>query len=87
MAVLHLTRCLLGCLITCQVADAEDIRAGEPVSLTVALEREAEGEVRPVDAPRFPGRKDENWWLVVGDTANNTLLAIKRVTLQVRLVG
>lgn len=65
-----------------QVADAEDIRAGEPVSLTVALEREAEGEVRPVDAPRFPGRKDENWWLVVGDTANNTLLAIKRVTLQ-----
>lgn len=35
-----------------QVADADDIRAGEPVSLTVALEREAEGELRPVDAPR-----------------------------------
>ena len=31
---------------------------------------------------RYPGRKDENWWLVVGDTAANTLLAIKRVTLQ-----
>ncbi|EFN58670.1 hypothetical protein CHLNCDRAFT_140958 [Chlorella variabilis] len=65
-----------------QVADADDIRAGEPVSLTVALEREAEGELRPVDAPRYPGRKDENWWLVVGDTSANTLLAIKRVTLQ-----
>ena len=33
-----------------QVADTDDIRAGEPVSLTVALEREAEGELRPVDA-------------------------------------
>lgn len=33
---------------------------------------------------RYPGRKDENWWLVVGDTASNSLLAIKRVTLQVR---
>ena len=34
-------------------------------------------------ARRYPGRKDENWWLVVGDTSCNTLLAIKRVTLQV----
>ncbi len=31
---------------------------------------------------RFPGRKDENWWLVVGDSKANTLLAIKRVALQ-----
>ncbi|KAL4451451.1 hypothetical protein ABPG75_007113 [Micractinium tetrahymenae] len=64
------------------LADAADVRAGEPVSLTVALERELEGELRPVDAPRYPSRKDENWWLVVGDPASNTLLAIKRVTLQ-----
>ncbi|PSC69011.1 U5 small nuclear ribonucleo 200 kDa helicase-like [Micractinium conductrix] len=65
-----------------QLADADNVRAGEPVSLTVQLEREGEGEPRPVDAPRYPGRKDENWWLVVGDTAGNGLLAIKRVTLQ-----
>ena len=31
---------------------------------------------------RYPGRKDENWWLVVGDSKANTLLAIKRVALQ-----
>ena len=47
-------------------------------------EREGEGEVRPVDAPRFPGRKDENWWLVVGDPSANALLAIKRIALQRR---
>ena len=39
-----------------QVADLDDIRAGEPVSLTVSLEREAEGELRPVDAPRCAAR-------------------------------
>jgi len=32
-------------------------------------------------ACRYPGRKDENWWLVVGDPKNNTLLAIKRQAL------
>lgn len=36
-----------------------------------------------LDLRRYPGRKDENWWLVVGDTGANALLAIKRVTLQV----
>ena len=33
-------------------------------------------------ARRFPGRKDENWWLVVGDPKSNTVLAIKRQALQ-----
>ncbi|MCD7466805.1 hypothetical protein HAX54_003836 [Datura stramonium] len=30
----------------------------------------------------YPKAKEEGWWLVVGDTKSNQLLAIKRVTLQ-----
>ncbi|KAK9818381.1 hypothetical protein WJX72_011703 [[Myrmecia] bisecta] len=57
------------------------VGGGEAVTMVVELERNFEGELRPVDAPRYPGRKDENWWLVVGDVAANSLLAIKRVNL------
>ncbi|KDD72242.1 hypothetical protein H632_c3646p0, partial [Helicosporidium sp. ATCC 50920] len=36
----------------------------------------------PVLAPRFPGAKEEAWWVVAGDAAADALLAIKRVVLQ-----
>jgi len=68
--------------VSFEVIDADAVSAGEPVTVSVVLEREGEGEVRPVDAPRFPGRKDENWWLVVGEPESNQLLAIKRIALQ-----
>ncbi|PRQ41549.1 putative RNA helicase [Rosa chinensis] len=37
--------------------------------------------VGPLHAPRYPRTKEEGWWLVVGDTKTNSLLAIKRVPL------
>lgn len=70
--------------MTYEVLDDDDVRPGENVTLQVTLERDLEGrsEVGPVDAPRYPKPKEEGWWLVVGDTSNNQLLAIKRVALQ-----
>eukprot|EP00889_Picochlorum_renovo_P000058 jgi/Picre1/27088/NNA_000058.t1 len=67
-----------------EVANKGDIEAGDPVLITVSLEREGAGEQgsSPVNAPLYPGRKDENWWLVVGDVKKNQLLAIKRISLQ-----
>ncbi|KAL8506512.1 hypothetical protein ACS0TY_017413 [Phlomoides rotata] len=70
--------------LTYEVLDSEIVRAGEDISLQVSLERDLQGrtEVGAVDAPRYPKSKEEGWWLVVGDTKTNQLLAIKRVTLQ-----
>ena len=43
---------------------------------------EREDEVSgPVIAPLFPQKREENWWVVIGDTKSNVLLSIKRLTL------
>ncbi|KAF9914159.1 DEIH-box ATPase [Lobosporangium transversale] len=70
-----------------EVEDEDEIKAGQPVVVEVQLEREGdeEEEVTSVPAPFFPTKKDEGWWIVVGDPATKTLLAIKRITLQRRL--
>ncbi|KAK3232115.1 hypothetical protein Dsin_003996 [Dipteronia sinensis] len=67
-----------------EVQDVENVSAGEDITLQVTLERDLEGktEVGPVDSPKYPKAKEEGWWLVVGDTKSNQLLAIKRVSLQ-----
>ncbi|EDQ89655.1 uncharacterized protein MONBRDRAFT_36978 [Monosiga brevicollis MX1] len=70
-----------------EVDDEDDVREGEPVTVTVALTRDESAKksrppVGPVFAPFYPQRKDEAWWVVIGDTTANKLLAIKRVPLQ-----
>lgn len=52
--------------------------------MVVKLQREEDdgSQLGPVIAPHFPGRKSENWWLIVGKADTNALLAIKRVPLQ-----
>ncbi|MCE0481732.1 DExH-box ATP-dependent RNA helicase DExH12 [Datura stramonium] len=70
--------------LTYDLLDGGNVRAGDDVSLQVTLERDLEGGIEsgPVFAPSYPKAKEEGWWLVVGDTKSNQLLAIKRVTLQ-----
>ncbi|KAL2262858.1 hypothetical protein VTK26DRAFT_9245 [Humicola hyalothermophila] len=77
-----------------EVEDPDNIRAGEPAGLRVHIQREVDededeeggggggGEFdATVHAPFYPGRKTENWWLVVGEESSRSLLAIKRVTV------
>ncbi|KAL7083867.1 hypothetical protein ACP275_14G188400 [Erythranthe tilingii] len=70
--------------LTYEVENGDNVRAGEDIRLHVILERDLQGraEVGPVNAPRYPKSKEEGWWVVVGDTKTNQLLAIKRVALQ-----
>jgi pre-mRNA-splicing helicase BRR2 len=69
-----------------EVEDAEQVTAGDLVTLVISLSREAEAtnKVPAVHAPRFPRAKEEGWWLLVGNAADNGLLCIKRVTLQLK---
>ncbi|XP_008218414.1 PREDICTED: DExH-box ATP-dependent RNA helicase DExH12-like [Prunus mume] len=72
--------------LTHEVQNSGNIRAGGEISLLVTLERDLEGrsEVGTVNALRYPKAKEEGWWLVVGDTKTNSLLAIKRFSFQRR---
>ena len=75
-----------------EVHDSDDITAGDPVQISVKLQREVDDEdydeeidetqFGKVAAPLFPEEKQEGWWIVVGDTKTNSLLSLKRVTLQ-----
>ncbi|BFY98347.1 hypothetical protein BsWGS_01387 [Bradybaena similaris] len=67
--------------LTYEVLDKEGIRSGSNVNVTVTLEREDE-ITGPVIAPFFPQKREEGWWVVIGDPKNNSLLSIKRLTLQ-----
>ena len=68
-----------------EVEDPESITTGAPAHLNVHITRETDDEEGEPDttahAPFYPGKKMENWWLVVGEEESKTLLAIKRVTI------
>ncbi|CAD7082565.1 unnamed protein product [Hermetia illucens] len=66
-----------------EVADQDRINSGSTVNVVVQLEREDE-VTGPVIAPFFPQKREEGWWVVIGDPKTNSLLSIKRLTLQQR---
>ncbi|KAE8618809.1 hypothetical protein XENTR_v10009514 [Xenopus tropicalis] len=64
-----------------EVAERDSIRSGGAVVVLVQLEREEE-VTGPVIAPLFPQKREEGWWVVIGDSKSNSLISIKRLTLQ-----
>lgn len=64
-----------------EVVDKNSLHSGSPVNVNVNLERE-DDVTGPVIAPFFPQKREEGWWVVIGDPKTNSLLSIKRLTLQ-----
>jgi len=63
-----------------EVVDKDQVSSGSPVNIVCSLEREDE-VAGPVIAPFFPLKREEGWWVVVGDPKSNSLISIKRLTL------
>jgi pre-mRNA-splicing helicase BRR2 len=70
-----------------EVVDPDDITTGSPAYIKVNITRDVDEDDESADvdttvhAPFYPGKKMENWWLVVGDETTKELLAIKRITI------
>lgn len=63
----------------------DELSAGSPITMNVTLEREVDEEDEAagqiVPAPFFPGKKIENWWLVVGEPSTKQCVPFSPVTL------
>ncbi|CAB4009960.1 U5 small nuclear ribonucleo 200 kDa helicase, partial [Paramuricea clavata] len=53
-----------------EIESKDNVKAGWPVVVVVDLEREDE-QSGAVIAPFFPGKREEGWWLVIGDSKAN----------------
>jgi len=65
------------------VKDEDNLVQGKPIKVVVELERE-DSEVYSVQAPFFPYKRQEGWWLMIGDQKSGSLICIRRLTLQTK---
>jgi pre-mRNA-splicing helicase BRR2 len=76
------------------IIDAEDVSAGAVVEVLVQLERDLDDDddddegpaaaatgAPQVFAPHYPKGKTEGWWVVIGNTADHSLLSISRTAI------
>ncbi|KAH3680742.1 hypothetical protein WICMUC_000176 [Wickerhamomyces mucosus] len=62
--------------------DKEDpIISNQPKQVIVTVTRDEEPEDLSVIAPYFPFQKNENWWVVIGDSKSRQLYAIQKATI------
>ena len=57
--------------------DEDNLVQGKQIKVEVELERE-DAEVYSVQAPFFPYKRQEGWWLMIGDQKSGSLICIKR---------
>lgn len=68
--------------------EMSEIIADQDVNLTVTLKREIDEEdinenTGIILSVKYPYPRMENWWVVLGENTNNSIIAIKRIPLKV----
>jgi len=68
-----------------------DVVSGSSLSVLVTLHRDVDVEneeetskIGNVVSARFPHSKQEGWWLLLGDSSNGLIYAVKRITLEIK---
>lgn len=58
-----------------------DVVAGEGKDIEIEINRDEEVEDLSIVSSSFPVKKFENWWIVIGNTTNNELYSIRKLTI------
>ncbi|UXI15487.1 Somatostatin receptor type 1 [Sarcoptes scabiei] len=64
-----------------EIMNSDSIEKDSTVNMLVNLERE-DDVAGSVIAPFFPQKREEGWWVVIGELKTNSLISIKRISLQ-----
>jgi pre-mRNA-splicing helicase BRR2 len=67
--------------VSYKILEEDNLKTGNSININVTLEH-IDDVSESVIAPLFPQKREEGWWLVIGELKTNTLLSIKRLTLQ-----
>ncbi|CAF3659873.1 unnamed protein product [Rotaria sp. Silwood1] len=67
--------------VSYEIPNQNNIITGSLINVNVTLERLNELS-ESIMAPLFPQKRQEGWWLLIEDSKTNTLLSIKRLTIQ-----
>ncbi|XP_014118096.1 PREDICTED: U5 small nuclear ribonucleoprotein 200 kDa helicase, partial [Pseudopodoces humilis] len=65
-----------------EVGDRDSIRSGGPVVVLESGMGSGWDLTGPMMSPVYPQKREEGWWVVIGDSKSNSLISIKRLTLQ-----
>lgn len=58
-----------------------DVFAGENKDIEIEISRDESVEDLSIVSSTYPTKKFEGWWIVIGNTANNELYSIKKLTI------
>jgi len=69
-------------LVNVEFSLESEYQCGSETELSINLTRESKYPKKGIYAAKFPKRKEEGWWLILGNAHNGELLGLRRVNFQ-----
>lgn len=68
--------------VSFEILDKNNLKTGNSINIKITLERIDEISGSIVNASLFPQKREEGWWVIIGELKTNSLLTIKRLIFQ-----